>query len=169
MRATRLERYFKGKDAIDIGCGGGYMVDAMQKKGAKAVGLDIDPEAIKFARENHHSGTTFYCETIEDFIKRGLMFDFGHSSQVIEHVGNFNDFVANCAKLIHLGGYFYLKTPDRKHWKVRKHPESWPNPPHYTQYFSRKNICILLEKYGFEIVKIFFNIKPTIEIIAKRK
>ena len=93
VRAFRLRKYFQGKDAIDIGCGGGYMVDAMQKQGARsATGIDLDPEAIDFGKKNHHPDARFFCESIDDFIKRGQMFDFGHSSQVIEHVGNFNEF-----------------------------------------------------------------------------
>jgi SAM-dependent methyltransferase len=170
VRARRLAKYFAGKDAIDIGCGGGYMVDAMKRAGARtAVGIDLDPEAIRFAQTNHHPEAQYYCESIEDFLKRGLTFDFGHSSQVIEHVGNFNEFVEGWSKLIRPGGYFFLKTPDRNHWWTGRDPETWPNPPHYTQYFSRKNIRLLLEKHGFEVVNIFFNLKPAMEIIARRK
>lgn len=170
IRAMRVAKYFKGKDAIDIGCGGGYMVDAMQKGGARqAVGIDLDPEAIDFAQKNHHSHAKFYCESIEAFLKRGQAFDFGHSSQVIEHVGNFNEFVENWARLIRPGGHFFLKTPDRQHWRAGEHPETWPNPPHYTQYFNRKSIRILLEKHGFEVVKMFVSFKPAIETIARRK
>lgn len=170
VRAMRLNKYFKGKDAIDIGCGGGYMVDAMQKAGArKAVGIDLDPEAIAFARVTHHPDAAFYCESIEQLLARGVQFDFGHSSQVIEHVGDFNAFVAGWAQLIRPGGYFYLKTPDRNHWLRGRDPKTWPDPPHYTQYFSRRNIRLLLDKHGFEVKKIHFNIKPTMEIIARRK
>ncbi|GLQ04838.1 class I SAM-dependent methyltransferase [Sneathiella chinensis] len=169
VRAFRFAKYFKGKDAVDIGCGGGYMVDAMQNAGANATGIDLDPEAIAFAKANHNPQATYYCETIENFLKRGKTFDFGHSSQVIEHVGNFNEFVEGWAALVKPGGYFFLKTPDRKHWLKGEHPETWPNPPHYTQYFSRKNIRILLEKHGFEVQKIGFNIKPTMEILARRR
>lgn len=170
VRAARFAKYFIGKDAIDIGCGGGYMVDAMKNRGARtAIGIDLDPEAIKFAKENHNPEAVYYCESSGDFIKRGMTFDFGHSSQVIEHVGDFNSFVADWAKLVRPGGYFFLKTPDRSHWRAGRDPETWPNPPHYTQYFSKKNIRLLLEKHGFEVVKIYFNLKPTMEILARRK
>ncbi len=170
VRALRFKKYFEGKDAIDVGCGGGYMVDAMQKNGARqAVGIDLDPEAMAFACKNHHPDARYYCESIEEFLKRGQTFDFGHSSQVIEHVGNFNEFVANWAKLIRPGGYFFLKTPDRNHWLKGQHPETWPDPPQYTQYFSRKNIRLLLEKHGFEVVKMYFNLKPAMEILMRRK
>lgn len=169
VRAFRLAKYIKGKTAVDVGCGGGYMVDAMQNAGATATGLDLDPEAIAFAKANHNPDANFYCENIDAFLKRGLQFDFGHSSQVIEHVGNFNEFVEGWAALVKPGGYFFLKTPDRNHWRKGEHPETWPNPPHYTQYFSKRNIRILFDKHGFDVEKIFFNFKPTMEIIARRR
>jgi len=168
-RARRLAKYIDGKDAIDIGCGGGYVTDAMQRRGARAVGIDLDPEAINFCRANHHPQATFYCEPIDEFVKRGLTFDFGHSAQVIEHVGDFNGFVANWARLIRNGGYFFLKTPDRNHWRTGARPETWPDPLQYTQYFSRRNIRLLLEKHGFEIVSMNYKFKPTMEILARRK
>lgn len=169
VRARRLSRYFKGKDAIDVGCGGGYMVDAMQKQGANASGLDLDPEAIAFAAKNHHPDAKYYCESVHAFIARGHKFDFGHSSQVIEHVGDFNEFVAGWAELLKPGATFFLKTPDRNHWRVGEHPETWPDPPHYTQYFSKKNIQILFDKHGFDVEKIFFKWKPAMEIIARKR
>lgn len=170
IRAFRLRKYFQGKDVIDIGCGGGYVVDAMQKQGARSsVGVDIDLQAINFCRENHHTGATFFCESGDDFLKRGMTFDFGHSSHVIEYTADPNLFLAGWAQLIRPGGYFFLKTPDRNHWLTGKRPETWPNPPEYKQYFSRKNLAILLGKHGFDVVKTFFNVKPTVEIIAQRK
>jgi 2-polyprenyl-3-methyl-5-hydroxy-6-metoxy-1,4-benzoquinol methylase len=170
VRALRLRKYFKDRDAIDFGCGGGYMVDAMQKQGARhAVGLDLDPEAIAFAQKNHDPRAEYFCETIDQFLTRGRLFDFGHSSQVIEHVGTFNDFVAGWAKLLKPGSHFFLKTPDHRHWLKGEHPETWPSAPAYTQFFNRKSIRLLLEKHGFEVEKMFFNLKPAIEIVARRK
>ena len=169
LRAWRLARYFRAGDAIDIGCGGGFMVDAMQRQGARAVGLDLDPEAIAFASANHHPEARFYCEALSGFEARGLSFDFGHSSQVIEHVGEVNEFVAAWARLIRPGGWFYLKTPDRDHWRTGRKPADWPDPPAYVQYFNRASIKLLLERHGFEVRRMFFDFKPSIQLLARRR
>ncbi len=169
-RTKRFKKYIVGKDVMDFGCGGGYMVDAMMNAGAKsATGVDLDPESIEFAKSNHNPQAIFHCGRVEDYIADGKQFDFGHSSQVIEHVGDFNSFVESWAKAIKSGGYFFLKTPDRLHWRTGRNPDTWPTPPHYTQYFSKKNIKLLLEKHGFEVEKMFFNWKPAMEILARRK
>lgn len=169
IRAFRLKKYFQDKDIIDIGCAGGHMPDAALRMGARtAVGIDIDPEAIDFAEKTHQTGAKFFCEPINDFARRGMMFDFGHSSHVIEHVGDFNEFMAGCAKVIKPGGYFFLKTPDRRHWMTAKAHSAWPNPPQHTQYFGRKSIRLLLEKHGFTVEKFFFTLNPTIEVMTRR-
>jgi SAM-dependent methyltransferase len=168
-RMRRFQDLFKDKDCIDVGCGGGYIVDAMQKLGGRAVGIDLDPEAIAFGKANHHPEAKFYNEPVDKFAERGLKFDFGHSAQVIEHVGDFHGFVEGWNKVLKPGAYFFLKTPDRNHWRTGKDPQTWPNPPHYTQYFSRRNIPILLEKHGFEVQKIYFCFKPSMEILMRKE
>ena len=43
-----------GGNALDVGCGaGGRMVKAMQEKGLAVTGIDVSPEMIKLAIENH--------------------------------------------------------------------------------------------------------------------
>jgi SAM-dependent methyltransferase len=169
-RMKPLKGMIAGKAAIDVGCGGGFIVDAMKRLGAaKAVGIDLDPQAISFASKTHAAGCEFFCETIDTFLKRGQTFDFGHSAQVIEHVGAFNAFVEGWAQLIKPGGTFFLKTPDRRHWWAGRDPMTWPNPPNYTQYFSRKSISLLLRKHGFEVLWMKTSFKPTIETLARRE
>jgi SAM-dependent methyltransferase len=42
----------KGDVVYDLGCGDGRIVIAAAKRGAKAIGYDIDPKRVKEAREN---------------------------------------------------------------------------------------------------------------------
>jgi SAM-dependent methyltransferase len=169
VRAFRLRRYFRGGAAVDFGCGGGFTVEAMRRLGAaSAAGYDVDRGAIAYARE-HHGANTFFCEPLEAFLARGLTFDFGHSSQVIEHVGDPGAFVDAWARVVRPGGVFYLKTPDRAHWRTGEHPEDWPGPPSYVQYFNRYNITQLLDRHGFSVRRVRFNLKPTVELIAVRR
>ena len=50
---SREQRWRRGKDVIDIGCGSGILAIAALKLGAgQALGVDIDPEAVRASREN---------------------------------------------------------------------------------------------------------------------
>jgi SAM-dependent methyltransferase len=135
---------------------------------ASASGYDPDEGAVAFARRQH-PGNTFYCEPMEAFLARGLTFDFGQSSQVIEHVGDPAAFVDAWATVIRPGGVFYLKTPDRAHWRTGEHPKDWPGPPSYVQYFNRRAAVLMLERHGFAVKTVRFALKPTVELIAVRR
>jgi len=45
-------QYVAGKDVLDLACGSGVRTSFLRQAGARRVwGLDIDPEAIAFARQ----------------------------------------------------------------------------------------------------------------------
>jgi ubiquinone/menaquinone biosynthesis C-methylase UbiE len=59
----------KGKDALEIGCGGGQNAIVLKKWGANSVGLDISEEQLKHARklaEKEHVKVSFHIGTMED-------------------------------------------------------------------------------------------------------
>ena len=145
------------------------MVEAMRRFRARAVGLDINPQRIAFA-DRHFPKNQFFCESLEEFPHRELTFDFVFSSQVLEHAHDINDFMSALARLSRPGGFAYLKTPDRDHWRVRQDLASAnsPSPPVSIQYFNKSSIRILLERHGFAVKKIFFKIKPTLHVLAQR-
>ena len=115
LKAFRLARYIRGRDAIDIGCGGGFMVEAMRRVGARAVGLDINPAAIAYA-ERQYPENRFFCEDVGIFERRDLAFDFVYSSEVIEHVPDAQRYMALLARITRPGGHVYITTPDIGHW-----------------------------------------------------
>ena len=39
-----------GKAVVDIGCGGGILTDAMARKGAQALGVDLSTRALRVAQ-----------------------------------------------------------------------------------------------------------------------
>jgi ubiquinone/menaquinone biosynthesis C-methylase UbiE len=52
-----------GRTVVDVGCGGGRAVAELSERGARAVGVDLDPEMIAVARERWPAGefgTDFY-------------------------------------------------------------------------------------------------------------
>ena len=117
IKALRFVRYIRGRDAIDIGCCCGFMVEAMRRVGARAAGLDINPQAITYA-ERHSPENHFFCGDVAAFEGRDLAFDFVYSSEVIEHVPDVARYTALLARITRPGGHVYITTPDIGHWRV---------------------------------------------------
>ena len=169
IRALRLHRHLGGRDALDIGCGGGFMVEAMRRVGARAVGLDINPAAIAYA-ERQYPKNRFFCEDVGAFEGRDLAFDFVYSSEVIEHVPDAQRYMALLARITRPGGHVYITTPDIDHWRVPADVTRWDmfSPPAHVQFFNRHSLGLLFERHGFRPRRRFFKLKPGLQILAVR-
>jgi ubiquinone/menaquinone biosynthesis C-methylase UbiE len=82
----------KGKNVLEIGCGGGQNTIVLAKWGARSVGLDISEEQIKYARKlasREGVKTQFYVDSMEDLsVFHAQSFDIVLSSFAIEYVDN---------------------------------------------------------------------------------
>src|SRR5919204_1086335 len=50
-RSYELLGDLTGRTVVDVGCGGGRAVAELAERGARAVGVDLDPEMIAVARQ----------------------------------------------------------------------------------------------------------------------
>jgi len=82
----------KGKDILEVGCGGGQNTIVLAKWGARAVGLDISEEQIKYARrlaKDNKAKVLFYVGKMEDLsIFKDGRFDIIISSCAIGYSEN---------------------------------------------------------------------------------
>lgn len=155
FNALKLWRYVRGKRVLDLGCGGGFVVDAMRRVGASdAVGIDINPNAIDYAKK-HFPRCAFHLGSFDQVGDVARDFDFVYSSEVIEHVEDVEAYVGflNCA--IKPGGVLFLTTPDIASSQVPENPADWPtfDPPQHIQFFKEATLVHLLSRFGFQPIK----------------
>jgi len=172
-RARRLKRYAQGNRYLDIGCNGGFMVEAARQVGFEAAGMDLDPVSIAYARE-HYGKNTYFQGTIEALAaveaEAGRAFDVIYCSEVIEHVPEIHCFVAALARLLKVGGIAQITTPDITHWRRPRNLEKWDAfcPPDHCLFFNPANIKQLLDAHGLRIFRRFHSWKPGIKVIARK-
>ena len=171
LRALRLWPHFVGRDAIDVGCGGGFVAESMRRLGARSAGLDISPGSIAYAR-NAFPRVRFFEESFETFQVRGEMFDFIHSSEVIEHIGSVKSYMTFLGAIARPGAKLFLTTPDIAHSRVPEDVTAWDmfSPPRHVQFFSETTLTRLLDAYGFDIQKRFYKKDaPTLQVLARKR
>lgn len=172
MRAFSRWPHFFRKDAIDVGCGGGFVTEAMRRLGARrAVGLDISPGSIAYARDAFPKAQ-FYAESFERFLARGETFDFILSFEMIEHIGAVKSYMAFLAGIARPGALIFLTTPDIGHPAVPKEVTVWDrfSPPSYVQFFTERTLTRLFDAYGFDIVRRYYKKRvPTLQVLARRR
>lgn len=103
---------------LDFASGAGYGTHILAKKGKgrvdEVIGVDLDPEAVKYARSMYyHPHSTFKEADVTDPAlpeKLGL-FDCIVSFETIEHVAEEEQFLTNVYDLLKPGGTLILSTP----------------------------------------------------------
>jgi 2-polyprenyl-3-methyl-5-hydroxy-6-metoxy-1,4-benzoquinol methylase len=172
-RMRRLARYLPGgapaRRFLDIGCNGGFMVEAARELGFTALGVEPDGPAIAFARQTfpHNS----FCHGLFETSDLGPEpFDAIYCSEVIEHAADANRFVARIANILKPGGVLYLTTPDIGHWRRPRDIRQWDafTPPAHCLYFNPDNLTQLLAKHGLRVIRRRLAFKPGIKLFARK-
>jgi SAM-dependent methyltransferase len=169
-RIRRLKRHVAAGRFLDVGCNGGFVVEAAREAGFSAHGLDIDPVSIAYARK-HYPENSYFLGIVERYAdSMPGRFDLIYSSEVIEHVSDVRSFVRSIVELLAPGGLAYLTTPDISHWRTPRDLTKWDGlgPPSHCTYFTPQSLTGLLEEVGLSIVYRYFAFKPGIKIIAKK-
>jgi 2-polyprenyl-6-hydroxyphenyl methylase / 3-demethylubiquinone-9 3-methyltransferase len=107
-----------GKRALDVGCGGGILSDAMARKGANVLGIDLSSKALKVAQLHAMEAQTPSVEyreiAAEDLAKEMPgQFDTVTCMEMLEHVPDPSSVVAACAALAKPGGWLFFSTLNR--------------------------------------------------------
>lgn len=119
VRLAFIERQqpLHGARALDVGCGGGLLSEAMARAGAEVTALDLAEPLLDVARL--HAGDEglridYRAEPVEQHaIDHAGSYDVIACMEMIEHVPDPAAIVAACARLLGPGGVLCLSTLNR--------------------------------------------------------
>ena len=107
----------QGRAALDVGCGGGILAEAMAQRGASVTGIDLGDKALRIAALHQlESGVQVRYESAsaEGFAEaHGSEFDVVTCMELLEHVPEPASTVAACARLVKPGGRVIFSTINR--------------------------------------------------------
>jgi 2-polyprenyl-6-hydroxyphenyl methylase/3-demethylubiquinone-9 3-methyltransferase len=114
---ARRSRGLEGKHALDVGCGGGILAEAMATAGAKVIGIDLSDKALSVARLHQlESGAEvdYRLITAETLAAdQPGSFDIVTCMELLEHVPDPASTIAACATLVKPGGLVVFSTINR--------------------------------------------------------
>ena len=107
-----------GRRVLDVGCGGGILADAMARKGADVLGIDLAEKSLKVAQLHAlETGTPHvaYRDIAAEALAEEMpgTFDVVTCMEMLEHVPEPASIVQACATLAKPGGWVFFSTINR--------------------------------------------------------
>ena len=107
-----------GKQVLDVGCGGGILADAMARKSAEVLGIDLATKALRVAQLHAIEAKTpnvtyreISAEALAD--QQPASFDVVTCMEMLEHVPHPASIVSACMRLVRPGGWVFFSTLNR--------------------------------------------------------
>ena len=106
-----------GRRALDVGCGGGILSEAMARSGAEVMGIDLSEKALKVAQLHlleSRLPVRYEAISAEDLAARepGTR-DVITCMEMLEHVPDPSSTVAACARIARPGAHVFFSTLNR--------------------------------------------------------
>jgi len=147
----------------DVGCGGGFLLECLQKYGSPAwrlLGIDISESALEKVRAR---GIETRCGRFETLDLAPGSCDVIILNQVIEHLDDPARIVTKAHQTLKPGGVLFIETPSLDGWDAKlffsRHWGGWHFPRHWTLY-TRSSLCRFLESRGFLVERVQWLLSP---------
>lgn len=149
-----------GGRLLDVGCGNGWTMEALQRLGWQCEGVDFDPLAVKVAQSRR---LKVRLGTPEAQGYPDETFDAVIMSHVIEHVPRPEDFLGECCRILKPGGQLTVLTPNAASLGHRVFGDSWLylDPPRHLHVFTLHAMRNLAVKLRDVQARVFTTVRGT--------
>lgn len=153
----------KNKTILDLGCGNGWLVDFLIKKGYNAYGTDVTPSGIAIAKEKHPNKFFLLDPSATELPKEfsNIHFDIILSIEVIEHLYDPRSYFKLCKNILTQGnqhGELIISTPYHGYLKNLLMSVTGKMDAHFSvlwdgghiKFWSEKTLKTVLEEFDFQ-------------------
>jgi 2-polyprenyl-3-methyl-5-hydroxy-6-metoxy-1,4-benzoquinol methylase len=148
---SHLERYVDPGRLLDVGAGPGFLVHVAGLRGWQAEGLDVNPWSAAYARDQ--VGVQVQHAALEEAAFPDDHFDAVTMLDLLEHVADPSEKIAEAARITRPAGVIALLTPDAGSMATRLIGSRWPEAqrvPEHVNLFSVKGLSELLQRNGWQ-------------------
>ncbi len=146
----RLAKHCVGRDVLEAGCGEGYGADLIAGVARRVVAVDYDEAAVAHVRSRYPRVEALQAN-LADLPLPDASVDVVVNFQVIEHLWDQAQFVAECARVLRASGLLMVSTPNRVTFSPGR---DTPINPFHTRELKAAELTQLLLDAGFSQVSI---------------
>jgi SAM-dependent methyltransferase len=153
--AQWCKRFPNPGSALELGCGDGFMLNALRGFKWQVAGTERTDEMARFAREKF--GLTIYVES-DSPIPAGEKFDLIIMFHVLEHLQDPVAQLQRAAAHLREGGAIIVGVPNFASWQSRYARDQWINldVPRHLVHFSPQSIEAAANAAGLTVSQISF-------------
>src|ERR1700761_8122307 len=144
----RLAKHCVGRDVLEAGCGEGYGTDLLAGVARRVVALDYDAAAVAHVGSRYPRVEVMQANLAELPLPAASV-DVVVNFQVIEHLWDQAQFVAECLRVLRPSGILMVSTPNRITFSPGR---DTPLNPFHTRELNAAELTELLVDAGFEVV-----------------
>ena len=102
---------------LDLGCGAGFLCNALAEKGHKVSGVDLSESSLETARRYDRTESVEYiCANVYSLPFQNETFDVVCAMDVLEHIEEPKLLIAEASRVLKKGGLFFFHTFNRNLW-----------------------------------------------------
>jgi SAM-dependent methyltransferase len=154
-----------GRDVLEAGSGEGYGADLIADVARHVIGLDYDESAVAHVRARYPR-VDMRQGNLAELPLPSASIDVVVNFQVIEHLWDQGQFVAECLRVLRPGGVLLMSTPNRITFSPGR---DTPVNPFHTRELNAAELTELLEAAGFEVASMLgvFHGERLVELDAR--
>lgn len=155
----QIEKFCRGRGRLlDIGCSSGKFLWLAKRHGWSVSGVELSKDTAQIANDN---GLGVFVGELASAEYPPSSFDAIHLGDVVEHVRDPEEFLAQVSGLLKPDGVIVLVTPNHDAifplltlWLHRlfNMPWSHPTPPYHLNQFSEKSLDKLVQKLNLKTI-----------------
>ncbi|OBG78425.1 SAM-dependent methyltransferase [Mycobacterium sp. E2462] len=146
----RLAQRCAGAEVLEAGCGEGYGADLIAGVARRVVAVDYDDAAVAHVRSRYPRVEVMQANLAELPLPDASV-DVVVNFQVIEHLWDQGQFVAECARVLRPGGLLLMSTPNRVTFSPGR---DTPINPFHTRELNARELTELLADGGFADIAV---------------
>lgn len=154
-----LEDFPKGK-VLDVGCGSGRYLKTLKDEGYETHGVEISSLAVEHAKK---LGLNVFTGELREAKFPDKHFDLIIFRQSLEHMHSPSEALKEAHRILKDNRRLVIGVPNASSMEAKMFGKYWYNwdMPGHLYFFSPHTLTLLLEKCGFSITKIDYEVLPS--------